>query len=384
MTSQEPAMRRLRNSVPLFFAALTALAPLARAQTDGPPSTDTPAAEAPPPEAPPPPAPPPPEAAPETPVETPVQTPASKVPPEEPAAQTTTRTTASTTTTTVVRAVQDPNFLQESQVGLTGLYAAGNVSTLAATAGGYYQLKLYGMHAVRTDIMAGILASGLDHDDNPATPLRPLGENINTLGSVKARYDVFLGDHDSFYGAALAGHDSAANLLARLQAEAGYRHLFGDTPKHQLSLEIGAAYKIDNGPFDAVDSNGDGKVDTFDANRFEATGGTAGVRIAAAYTVVPVEGLTVAVKGEALPNVFPFEIEAPFEKSRLNANADNKLGVGGATVASGQVDLSVLLWQNLSVLFSVKGLYDAGAISRRNAASETDVLVSAGLTYKLL
>ena len=89
----------------------------------------------------------------------------------------------------------------------------------------------------------------------------------------------------SVYASGFAFHDSAANLLMRLRADAGYRHYFFNVDKHALSGELGAVYTIDNAPFDSIDSNRDGKVSVWgDETRFEDSGGVFGARLALAYS----------------------------------------------------------------------------------------------------
>jgi hypothetical protein len=142
-------------------------------------------------------------------------------------------------------------------------------------------------------------------------------------------------------------------------------------------------YSLDYAPLDG-DSDGDGRVTVYkDRSRFERTGGTVAGRLMMAYSVTVLDILTLNQAVEVLPNLFP-DVEAPYEKTRFNANADNKLGVLEATVITSNTTVNVSLTKNLTAGMVLTFIYDNGAIARRNAYSNADMALAASLGIKLL
>ena len=290
----------------------------------------------------------------------------------------------------------------EAQGQLGTLLNAGNVLGASGKLGAFYAFRA-GDHGVRVDLGLGLAALTADADLDPSngfTHINPDGttreagplDNINTMANARVRYDWFLGDIGSVYASGFAFHDSAANLLMRLRADAGYRHYFFNVDKHALSGELGAVYTIDNAPFDSIDSNRDGKVSVWgDETRFEDSGGVFGARLALAYSNALLDNVTFTQMVEVVPNIFP-DVEAPFEAgnptsippvpARIDPNGDNKLGFGEATIAASTTQLTVNLMTNLAVSVNLTLGYDNGAIARRNAYANYDVATSIQLAYK--
>lgn len=268
-----------------------------------------------------------------------------------------------------------------AQGSLSGLFTAGNVSSVAGAAAGFYQVKAFA-HAVRVDVGAGVTGIAKDTDGNPANGFEEdLLRRLNTSGLVKLRYDYFLSDLDTLFTSGLVGHDSATNLLLRLRAEAGYRRYFFRSEKHSMSAEAGGVYLVDNGPF-LGDTTGDGVVDLGDETRFEDTGGTIGARVMVQYTNALLDNVAFNQTLEVIPNLFP-DVEAPFEATRVDAGADGRLGLGEATVLASTTSLVVTIDEHLAASLALGFLWDNGAIARRNAVSNADLSTLVTLTYKL-
>lgn len=301
-----------------------------------------------------------------------------------------------------------PDFVQEAQGTAGTLFNGGNVQGASGKLGGFYGFR-YLNHGVRADLGMGLAALAVDEDANPANGFTKvnkdgtlsdasLADNVNTSGFGKIRYDYFFGDVGSVYGAGLAFHDSAANLLLRLRADVGYRHYFFNVPKHTLSGEVGAVYTIDNAIFTvdpndplAADTNGDGRVYVWgDETQFEKTGGVVGARLALAYSNALLDNVTFTQTLEVIPNVsfgqdIPVfgDVDAPFESARSDdGQGDNKLGLGEATIANSVTQLTVNLMSNLTVGVNLTLAYDNGAIARRNAYTNYDVATAIQLGYK--
>ena len=269
----------------------------------------------------------------------------------------------------------------EAQASLGGFFAAGNTSSLAAKADGYYQLRAF-QHGVRVEAGGGLSGVAVDSDGSPATGFElPLDKNINTLLNGKLRYDYFFTEDDTGYSALFGLHDSAAKLAARLRAEVGYRRFIFNKPKHALSVEVGAVYTVERAPYDG-DTNGDGKIDLSDDVRFEKTGGSAGARLMVAYVNAISDNLALSQSIEVIPNLWP-ELEAPYEQARIDSAANNKLGIGEATTCAATTALSMTPAKNLAVSFLLGVGYDFGAVARRNAYTNYDVNTSVALSYKL-
>lgn len=304
-------------------------------------------------------------------------------------------------TAAAIPAEVKPDWVQEAQGSIGALANTGNVESGALKLGGFYAVR-YLQHGVRFDIGSGVVALNSDADGDPsngfskivdgdAVPASPL-DNINTNAFGKVRYDYFLGDFGSVYGAGLVFHDSAVNLLARSRADVGYRHYLFNVPKHVLSAEVGGVYTIDNAIFavENADTNQDGKVSVWgDKTEFESTGGVVGARAALSYSNALLENVTFTQTLEIIPNlsfgsgvpVFG-NVAAPFEQTRNNGAGDNELGLGEATIANANSQLTVSLMQNLAISASLTLGYDNGAIARRNAFTNHDVATSVSLSYK--
>ncbi len=271
---------------------------------------------------------------------------------------------------------------QEAQVSLGILFNDGNTSSAAGRAGGYYQARVL-QHGFRVELAAGLTSVAQDPDGDPSNgyglPLFDPNNRAATVAGAKLRYDYFLAENDSLYVAALVFHDSAANLLARLRGELGYRHYFFNLKKHSLSGEAGVVYTIDDTPV-GVDTNKDGRVDIYDDTQLEETG-TIGARFALAYTNALSDNVSYTTTLEIIPNIFP-SVDAPFEKARLGGG-DNKLGLGEATIAAWTNTLNVSLNQSLSIGVTLNAAWDNGAIARRNAYTNYDIATSVLLSYKL-
>jgi Protein of unknown function, DUF481 len=284
-----------------------------------------------------------------------------------------------------------PDFVQEAQGTLGGMFTNGNVDSIAGRASGYYQMK-YFMHGLRLDAGLGITSIAQDPDLDPSNGFDvPLGDEKNRMNSqayARLRYDFFLTDLDSLYAAGMAFHDSAANLQARLRADAGYRRYFFNTPKHSFSGEVGAVYTIDRAPFKG-DTNEDGLVDLNDQVEFEASNGTLGARLMIGYANALMDNLAFTTTLEVIPNIWP-EVDAPYEggdealgiKGRIEGGGDNKLGIGEATIAISNSTLTYSLLSNLTIGANLMLTYDNGAVVRRNAYTNHDVVLSFQLGYK--
>jgi Protein of unknown function, DUF481 len=283
------------------------------------------------------------------------------------------------------------DFAQEAQGTVGGLFMTGNVESLAARAGGYYQMK-YLMHGLRFDGALGITSLSQDTDLDPANGFDVrLGDEenrMNTLANGRLRYDFFLTDLDSIYAATMGFHDSAANLQVRLRADAGYRRYFFHSPKHSFSGEIGAVYTIDRAPFKG-DTNEDGLVDLSDEVSFEANNGTVGARLMLGYANALMDNLAFTTTLEVIPNIFP-EVDAPYEagdaalgiKARVDEDGDNKLGIGEATIAISNSTLTYSLLSNLTIGANLMLGWDNGAVARRNAYTNHDVALTFQLGYR--
>jgi hypothetical protein len=278
--------------------------------------------------------------------------------------------------------VLTPDFTQEAQATVGALFNDGNTSALSGKASGYWQMK-YLVHGVRLELGAGVAALAQDPDGDPANGfgvgLFDEQNRANTAANALARYDFFVTRSDSIYAAGLAFHDSAANLLARLRADVGYRHFLINQPKHTLTTEVGAVYTIDDVPV-GKDDNLDGRVDIGDKTAFEKSGGTYAVRFAAAYTNAITSVVAYSGNFEIIPNVFP-AVDAPFEKLR-ESGGDNKLGLGQATIVDTNHTITVNVSSALAIGATVTFVYDTGAIDRRNAYSNHDLATTLQLTYK--
>lgn len=272
---------------------------------------------------------------------------------------------------------------QEAQATAGALFNDGNVSSIAGRLGAYWQLRL-GDHGVRAEIGGGIASIAQDANLDPADGFDlPLGDpdnRLNTTFMTRLRYDYFLSQDDSLYGAGFIFHDSAANLVARLRADVGYRHFFFQVDKHAFAGEVGAVYTNDSTPIG--DTNDDGITDVNDTSAFEASGGTYGARVAVAYTNAVLDNVQFSTTAEVVPNLFP-DVDAPFEQTRVDSKGDNKLGLGEATIFTWTNTLTFTVTEALNVGLSVNVLYDNGAVVRRNAYTNHDVSASFQLGYKL-
>lgn len=273
---------------------------------------------------------------------------------------------------------------QTAQATLGMLLNDGNVSSIAGRAGGTYQLK-FDVHGITAEAGAGIASIANDPDLDPANgygvPLGDPANKLNTTFTARLRYDFFLSPDDSIYASGFVFHDSAANLIARLRADLGYRHFFFQVPKHSFAGEVGVVYTIDNTPL-GEDSNGDGVVDINDATGFESSGGTYGARLAVAYTNALLDNVQYSTTAEVVPNLFP-DVEAPFEQARLGADNDGKLTLGEATIFTWTNTLTFNVSEQLNVGLALNFVYDNGAIARRNAYTNHDAALSFQLGYKL-
>lgn len=269
----------------------------------------------------------------------------------------------------------------EAQASMAGLFAAGNTSSLAARAGGHYQLRLYN-HGLRLELGAGLVGQAQDTDEDPASGFEvPLQNNSHTQANGRLRYDFFISQNNTAYLSGFALHDSAANLELRLRAELGYRRYIFNEKNHALSAELGGVYTIDRAPFDG-DTNKDGVTDMTDENRFEENGGSVGARIMVAYSNALTDTLTLTQTLELVSNLWP-ELEAPYEQARIDEDADNMIGIGEATTFGSNTALAVALRKNLALALNLTLLYDNAAVSRRNAYTNYDFTTSISLTYKL-
>ena len=295
-------------------------------------------------------------------------------------------------------ATVEPTHQAEAFVG--AVLNGGNVQGAAARIGGFYGFRR-GVHAVRGDLALGMAALAVDADGDPgngftrieadgtAHPATML-DNVNSSAGARVRYDVFLADTTSVYVAALAQHDSALNLLVRLRGDLGGRQFLFLQPHHSLALELGGAYTIDDGIFDATnaDTNGDGRVSVWgDATSFEKSGGIVAARIALAYANTLVQGVSFGETLEVLPNLsFAADVpvvgyvDAPFEEARLDG--DGRLGLGEATIANSVTTLSVQAGGGLALGVTLTFAYDAGAVARRNAMTNADTTLAVQLGYR--
>lgn len=283
------------------------------------------------------------------------------------------------------------DFTQEAQGTVGGLFTNGNVDSIAGRAGGYYQMK-YLMHGLRVDLGAGVTALSQDPDLDPSNGfgvgLLDEKNRMNTQANARVRYDFFITDLDSLYGAGLIFHDSAMNLQVRLRADAGYRRYFFQSQKHSFSGEVGAVYTVDRAPFTG-DTNEDGLTDLNDEVGFEESGGTIGARLQLQYMNALMDNLAFTTTFEVIPNIFP-EVGAPYEAgdealgipARVDEDGDNKLGIGEATIAVSNSTLTYSLLSNLTIGANLLITYDNGAVVRRNAYTNHDVILSFQLGYK--
>jgi len=273
-------------------------------------------------------------------------------------------------------------LVQEAQVNFSGLLNYGNINLLSGKVSGFYQIKLL-RHSLRVEGAAGAAGQATDTDANPANGFETsLQENLNTLGNARIRYDFYITPADTVYTSYLLAHDTATNLTMRNRVEGGYRRFLFQQPKHSLSMEMGLAYSLDYAPLDG-DTNHDGKVSVFDdRSRFEVTGGTVAGRLMVAYSVTVLDILSLNQTVELFPNLFPY-VEAPFESTRGNPSADNKLGLLEATVLTSNTAINVSLTKNISAGMVLTFVYDNGAIARRNAVSNADMALAGSLGLKL-
>jgi hypothetical protein len=306
---------------------------------------------------------------------------------ERPAEQAATAPTAST-----------PPHEAEATVG--AVLNGGNVQGAAVRIGGFYATRR-GIHAVRADLALGLAALAIDADGDPANGFTRLDadgtarpatmlDNVNSTAGVRVRYDVFVAEATSIYAAAVAQHDSALNLLVRLRGDVGGRQFLFLLPRHSLALELGGAYTVDDGIFDATaaDTNGDGRVSVWgDRTSFEKSGGVLAARIAVAYANTLVDGVSFSQTLELLPNLsiaadIPVvgTVDAPFEQARLDG--DGRLGFGEATLANAVTTLSVQAGVGLALGVTLTFGYDAGAIARRNAMTTADATLAVQLGYR--
>jgi hypothetical protein len=315
------------------------------------------------------------------------QTPTAPAPREHPIEQPSTTTAPSKTR-------------HEAEATVGAVLNGGNVQGAAVRVGGFYAVGT-GRHAVRLDLSLGLAALAVDADHDPANGFTrfeidggartaTLLDNINSTALARVRYDFFLVETTSLYSAVLTQHDSALNLLARLRAEVGGRQFVFRQPAHSLALELGAAYTLDDGIFDATDAdtNRDGRISVWgDATAFEKSGGVLAARAALVYVNTLLRGVSVSETLEVLPNLsFDVDlpvvgfVDAPFEKARLDG--DGRLGLGEATLASSVTTLSVLATGGLALGLTLTLAYDAGAIARRNAMANADGTLAAQLGYR--
>lgn len=302
-----------------------------------------------------------------------------------------------------VPATLPTDLVQEAQGSVGALFNGGNVQGAAFKLGGFYGARS-GVHGFRGELGLGLSALAVDEDADPKNGFTRVDDkgvaqeanafdNTNTSGFGKLRYDYFVGDVGSVYGAALVFHDSAANLLARLRADVGYRHFLFNVPKHTLSAEVGAVYTVDNGIFNVgdADTNDDGRVSVWgDQTEFEASGGVVGARLALSYSNALLDNVTFTQGIEVIPNlsfgsgvpVFG-NVAAPFETARSESGeGDGELGLGEATIANSISQLTVNLMSNISLAVNLTIAYDNGAIFRRNAYTNYDVATSFQLAWK--
>jgi hypothetical protein len=273
---------------------------------------------------------------------------------------------------------------QTAQATLGLLLNDGNVSSVAGRAGGNYQLR-FDVHGLGLEAGAGIASIAQDPDLDPANgygvPLGDPANKLNTTFFTRLRYDFFLSPDDSLYASGFVFHDSAANLIARLRADLGYRHFLFQVPKHSFAAEVGVVYTIDNTPL-GEDTNNDGVVDINDAAGFETSGGTYGARLAVAYTNALSDNVQYATTAEVVPNLFP-DVEAPFEIARNGGAGDGVLKLGEATIFTWVNTLTFNINEQLNIGLSLNVVYDNGAIARRNAYTNHDAALSFQLGYKL-
>lgn len=272
-------------------------------------------------------------------------------------------------------------FSQESALGVSGVFNAGNISALSAKANGFYQAR-YRRHSFRVELAGGVFGQAVDTDTNPVNGFEvALYNNINTQLLGKARYDFYATEDDTVYTAFSPAHDSAGNLAMRWRAEAGYRRFLFRLPNQSLSVEAGLVYSLDYAPLEG-DTDGNGKVDTKDRLRFEKSGGTVGGRIMVSYAMAITDRVTASQGVELVPNFFP-AVEAPYEQARYSPGADNKLGFLEATTVASTTNITVSLTSSISAGGVLAITYDNGALARRNAYSTTDISTSLALNAKL-
>jgi len=264
-----------------------------------------------------------------------------------------------------------PDIVHTAQASLAGFFAAGNTSSLAGKTEAYYQLRAF-QHGLRLELGGGISGLAKDTDGDPANGFEePLDHKLNTLLAARLRYDYFFTKANSAFASLVGAHDSSANLQARFRLEAGYHRVVFTHGKHALDAEWGAVYSVERGPFDG-DSNADGVVDLADETRFEANGGSVGGRIRVTYLNAISDQVALTQSLEFVRNNWP-AIEAPYERSRVDAEADNLLTSGQAFTFLSKTALTVTPVKRLSIGFLFDVLYDNGAIARRNAMSNYDV-----------
>ncbi len=278
--------------------------------------------------------------------------------------------------------VKEPEKVtHEAQASLAGLFATGNINSLAGKATAHYQLRAW-QHGLRVEGLGGLTGLAENSDGVNSNGFEtPLDQNIDSAAAGKLRYDYFFSELDSGYTSVFGGHDSAANLGFRFRGEAGYRRYFFNQKKHALSAELGAVYVIDQAPFDG-DTNSDGEVNLSDKLRFEENNGSIGARLMLGYVNALSEDLAFTQQLEVITNLWP-ELEAPYEQARVDAGADNKIGIGEATTLASKTSLGFALSKDLALSVNLDVLYDFAAIARRDAMTNHDISTSLALTYKL-
>lgn len=275
-----------------------------------------------------------------------------------------------------------PAFTQESAGSVGGLFTAGNIFQISGKASAFYQARFLS-HGLRLEGAAGIAGQAVDADHNPANGFEtPLQNNLNQILNGRVRYDYFITENDTLYTSVFLSHDSAQNLTLRGRVDGGYKRFIFKTETQSLGAEVGAVYTLDFAPLDG-DSNGDGKVNIYDHNRFEKSWGNVGGRMLLSYNLSITDVVSLIQTVEVIPNLFP-EIEAPYEKSRLGPLADNKLGFLEATIVTSNTTITASVAKNLAASLVVTLIYDNGAIVRRNAYSNADMAMAASLSYKFL
>jgi hypothetical protein len=289
---------------------------------------------------------------------------------------------------------------REAEATASAVLNSGNVEGAAVRFGGYAAFRSGG-HAVRGDLSFGLAALAVDADADPANGFTrfdadgtahpaTLLDNVNSALTAKVRYDHFVAAATSLYAAASAQHDSALQLLVRLRGELGGRQFIFLQSDHALAVELGVAYTIDDGIFDATnaDTNGDGRISVWgDATSFEKSGGIVAPRFAIVYRNALLERVSFGTMVEVLPNVsfaadvpvFGF-VDAPFEPARLGG--DGRLGLGEATIANSMTTVAVHAGGGFSLGLVLGVTYDAGAVARRNAMKNADAAVSVQLGYR--